>query len=220
MSQARTVIASGVKGLMFGGMMYLTGDTVSDLLVYSKLHSQAMHLVLHDSQLADTIGQPYQSGPWYNATLAFSHRDKVAHCTFQVKGSRSVTDIAVKAGRRAGYSSNILYNLFGPGTWELLSCQAMMPSEGGLVQARSLMPEHQQDQQVLQHGAQPATSTACNGSSSSTQPCQVPQAQHQSCVPPSAGLPALQQGEQAGRSARSWWPWRRGNQADTNTSRG
>lgn len=129
------------------------------------------------------VGYPYTTGSWYDATLAFSHRDKVAHCTFQLKGTKGVTDIAVKAGRQPGYKSNVLYNILGPGTWQVLSCQAMVPSEGGLVQARSLLPEHRQEQQQGQAGHAAAAVAAAAG----CQPCQV------------------QQQQKAGQASGSWW---------------
>eukprot|EP00878_Enallax_costatus_P018674 GHUV01019671.1.p1 GENE.GHUV01019671.1~~GHUV01019671.1.p1 ORF type:complete len:191 (+),score=61.01 GHUV01019671.1:2-574(+) len=145
--------------------MYLAGDQASDMITYSKLHSQAMELVAKDDLIPQMIGAPYSSGAWYDATLAFSHRDKVAHCTFQLKGSRGVTDIAVKGGRQPGYRSNILYNMIGPGVWQLLSCQVMVPSEGGLVAPRSLMPEHKEQPQQQ------------SGRAASCQPCQEQQQQ-------------------------------------------
>lgn len=51
MGTARAVIRSGVGGLLFGGVLYLAGDTASDLVVYSKLHSQAMQLVKADPDI-------------------------------------------------------------------------------------------------------------------------------------------------------------------------
>eukprot|EP00879_Flechtneria_rotunda_P022801 GHRR01024081.1.p1 GENE.GHRR01024081.1~~GHRR01024081.1.p1 ORF type:complete len:160 (-),score=20.24 GHRR01024081.1:1051-1530(-) len=136
---ARSNVRSGLGGLAFGAVLYIAGDTASDLITYNKLHGQAMQLVRLDRYLIQMVGEPYTNGAWYNATLAFSHRDKVAHCTFQLQGSKGVTDISVKAGRKPGYRSNILYNTIGTGTWDVLSCQAMVPSKGGLVKARSLM---------------------------------------------------------------------------------
>jgi hypothetical protein len=120
------------------------------------------------------VGYPYTSGSWYDATLAFSHREKVAHCTFQLRGTKGVTDVAVKAGRQPGYKSNVLYNILGPGTWQVLSCQAMVPGEGGLVQARSLLPEHRQEQQQGQAGYSAAAAAAAG-----CQHCQVQQQQQQ-----------------------------------------
>ena len=141
-------------GLALGGFLYLVGDTASDYLTFSSVRAAALQLAEQDAELKQLVGQPYTTGMWYNSTLGFSHRDKVAHCTFQLQGSQRVTDIAVKAGRQHGPKSNVLYNIIGPGTWRLISCQAMVPSEGGLVQPRSLLPEHREEREQLQQQKQ------------------------------------------------------------------
>lgn len=199
------VVKSGVKGFVLGGIVYLSGDQASDMITYSKLHNQAMELVASDEQVPLLIGAPYKSGAWYDATLAFSHGDKVAHCTFQLKGSRGVTDIALKGGRQPGYRSNILYNIIGPAEWRLLSCQVMVPSEGGLVAPRSLMPDHQEQsqQQQQQSGATVAARQLCQ------QQLQQP------------GQPGLQQAggphqQQASSEQRRWYQrlwWKQGQPA-------
>jgi hypothetical protein len=51
MATARSIVRSGIGGLALGGMLYLAGDTASDLMVYNKLHSQAMLLVAADSDI-------------------------------------------------------------------------------------------------------------------------------------------------------------------------
>lgn len=198
------MLKSAFKGALFGGVMYLAGDQASDMITYSKMHSQAMALVEQDEQIPQMIGNPYTSGAWYDATLAFSHRDKVAHCTFQLKGSKGVTDVAVKAGRQPGYKNNILYNLVGPSSWQLLSCQVMVPSEGGLVAPRSLMPEHQQQEQQYR---------AAEG----CQPCQAQQPQQNVLNDQdiAGGSSKPQQHPQSLRAQQgSWWSrlWRRRQQ--------
>lgn len=149
-AMAASVARSAVGGLAIGGFLYLVGDTASDYLTFSRLRAAALQLAEQDEEVTQLVGPPYTTGMWYNSTLGFSHRDKVAHCTFQLQGSRRVTDIAVKAGRQAGPHSNVLYNIIGPGTWKLISCQAMVPSEGGLVQPHSLLPEHREERQQQQ----------------------------------------------------------------------
>lgn len=201
-SAVKSVLRSTVGGIAFGGFLYLVGDTASDYLTFSRLRTAALELVQQDSELQQLVGTPYTTGFWYNSTLGFSHREKVAHCTFQLQGSRRVTDVAVKAGRQHGPKSNILYNLIGPGTWQLISCQAMVPSEGGLVQPRSLLPEHrdeqQQLQQLMQQRKQPGVAGAC-------QPGQQQQQQQE-------GRPGGQQQQQrvqAAAGSQGWrlWPW-------------
>jgi hypothetical protein len=198
MSAVKSVLRSTVAGIAFGGFLYLVGDTASDYLTFSRLRTAALDLVQQDSELQQLVGTPYTTGYWYNSTLGFSHKEKVAHCTFQLQGSRRVTDVAVKAGRQQGPKSNILYNIIGPGTWQLVSCQAMVPSEGGLVQPRSLLPEHRDEQQQQQHLQQHLQQVM-----QQHQPAGQKQQQQQ------LGQPGGQQQQQAAAGSRGWrlWPW-------------
>jgi hypothetical protein len=192
-SAAKTVVRSTLGGVAFGGFLYLVGDTASDYLTFSRLRAAALELAGQNSELEQLVGQPYTTGLWYNSTLGFSHRDQVAHCTFQLQGSQRVTDVVVKAGRQQGPKSNILYNIIGPGTWHIISCQAMVPSEGGLVQPRSLLPEHREQQQ-----------------------------RQGTLVPPSlaACLPGHHQQQQHVASGGRWrpWPWGRGSSSSSSSS--
>lgn len=190
-SSVPPLLRSAIGGVAFGGLLYLVGDTASDYLTFSRLRAAAVDLADQDEELKQLVGLPYTTGFWYNSTLGFSHREKVAHCTFQLQGSRRVTDIAVKGGRQQGFKSNVLYNILGPGTWNLLSCQAMVPSEGGLVEARSLIPQHREEREQQQ------------------QQLLLKHQQHQQ--------PQLQQQHAAG-SSKSWWPWRRGSSSSSSSA--
>jgi hypothetical protein len=148
MSGLKQVARSGLGGLASGVFLYFVADTLNDFYIYKQLHSKAIHLAEKDDGLLDLVGTPFKSGAWYNATLGFSHRDHVAHCSFQLTGSKRTTDIVVQAGRQTGtYRSTLLYNVLGPASWDLLSCQAMFPGAGGLAEPRSLMPEHKDQQE-------------------------------------------------------------------------
>ena len=147
MSRVKEIAKSGVGGVACGVFLYFVGDTLNDFYIYNVMHSKAIDLAKNDDGLLELVGTPFKSGAWYNATLGFSHHDHVAHCSFQLTGAKRTTDIVVKAGRQIGsYRSTLLYNVLGPGTWDLLSCQAMFPGAGGLAEPRSLMPEHKEQQ--------------------------------------------------------------------------
>ena len=38
-------------------------------------------------------------------------------------------------------ANTFIYNVLGPGEWQLLDCDAMFPSGGGLVKPQSLLPQ-------------------------------------------------------------------------------
>lgn len=204
------VLRAGLSGVLFGGVLYLAGDTASDLLTYAALRRQALALAAADEQLAALLGPPLSTGAWYDATLAFSHHDRIAAATFQLRGAARVTDLSVKAGRAPGYRSNLLYNLLGPGTWSLLSCQAMVPGEGGLVTPRSLLPEHQQEQRGAAAAAVAAGGTqqhADGGGAAACQPCQQQAGRQQQVV--AGGETASSTDAAPARQRRHWLAWLR-----------
>jgi hypothetical protein len=203
-STAKAVVTKALGGLAFGGFVYLVGDTASDYLTFTRLRAAALQLADQDDELKQLVGQPYTTGLWYNSTLGFSHRDQVAHCTFQLLGSQRVTDIAVKAGRQQGPRSNILYNIFGPGKWTVMSCQAMVPSEGGLVAPRSLLPEHREELQQWQQQRQQQLGGVGANAAAGAAACLPGQKQQQQ-----------QDGQQQASPSKRWrlWPW--GNSRDS-----
>jgi hypothetical protein len=213
MGTTRTALRSGLKGLALGVFIYYTGDTLNDIYVYSVLHDMGVALANEDPEVASLIGAPFKSGAWYNATLGFSHRDKVAHMSFQLTGSQRTTDIVVRAGREPdGWRNNILYNLLGPRKWELLSCQAMVPGPGGLAHPRSIMPEHR-DEPTLGSSSSSGSKGACE-----TGACPLPSSPTSTGAPSSSsrsrGDTTAASATAAGADASSqqpgtsrWWSW-------------
>lgn len=127
-------------GVVLGGFVYLSADTASDLYTCYVLRQQALQIAHSNQNVADLVGRPYVPSPWYTTMLGFSHQDRLAHVSFQVTGPLRTTDIIVRGTRQSGYGSNILYNLLGPRSWDVLTCAAMFPTEGGLAEPKSIMP--------------------------------------------------------------------------------
>lgn len=85
--QLRPLARAGFGGALFGLAAYSAGSLANDLLTYSKLSAAALELAAADEALVETLGAPLGPGPWYNASLGFSHRGRVATCSFQLKGA-------------------------------------------------------------------------------------------------------------------------------------
>jgi hypothetical protein len=137
-------LRSASAGALLGISLYTGCDLASDVYTYSVLRRKAMALAEESALLRSLLGAPpYNTAAWYNATMAYSAHRQVAQVTFGVTSpaAKRGTDITVKGARRPGYASNFLYNLLGPGEWDMLSCTAMFPAEGGVAQPRSLMPQ-------------------------------------------------------------------------------
>lgn len=138
--QARALLLPLAKGAVFGAAVYFAADTASDVYTFFAVRRAALARARASPDVAALLGEPLSPGPWYDGTLGFSHRDRVAHVTFQVAGAARTTDVVARAARRReGPRANVLYNAVGPGQWELVTCSAMFPGEGGLAAPRSIM---------------------------------------------------------------------------------
>jgi hypothetical protein len=155
----RAYFRSALGGFVLGVTLYAGSDVANDLLTYRLLRSAARQLADEDQELLRQIGSPLGFGPWYNSSIGFTHRGHIAHCTFQLAGSKQITDVNVKGIRGPGHASNLLYNTLGASKWELMACQAMMPAGGGTVKPRSLLKaapaatEQQQSDAAATHAA-------------------------------------------------------------------
>jgi hypothetical protein len=192
---AAPTLRAGLRGVLLGGVLYMAADTGSDLYVFSVLRHHALSLAAGDEQLAQLLGSPLTAGAWYDSTLAFSHRERVAHATVQLRGPRGVTDVSVRAGRRQeGPRSAIWYNILGPAEWRMLSCQAMVPAEGGLVTPRSLIPDD------ISEEARAGPSSRAGGAAHG-HALPAPTSMHDAAA-------RDKQQQQQGRSS-GWWHWMR-----------
>ncbi|KAK9846534.1 hypothetical protein WJX81_006124 [Elliptochloris bilobata] len=66
------------------------------------------------------LGLPLTSGPWYNASVDLTHAGHIASCKLTLIGRNSSSDVLIRAVRRGGQRSTLLYNLIGRGHLSLL----------------------------------------------------------------------------------------------------
>lgn len=62
------------------------------------LASQGLKLAQKNDKLCELLGEPLTTGPWYNASLAFSHSAHIANCKFRVDGTNCSSDVIVRVG--------------------------------------------------------------------------------------------------------------------------
>lgn len=129
--------ASGVGAAALGcGAVYLVCDTLSDVVTLRACQALVLPLAAQSKQLAGELGTPIAAGPMFSARLRVSETGRLVQCQFRLDGTQRSSD-ATATVRRPPYASSFLYNLTGPGTWELLHCHVLVGAvPGWLVCAR------------------------------------------------------------------------------------
>jgi hypothetical protein len=202
--QAVALLKPAATGAVFGCILYFAADTASDIYTFCSVRRAALERVRASADVAALVGEPFRPAPWYDGALGFSHRDRVAHCTFQVVGAQRTTDVTARAARRQGPKVNFLYNAFGDGAWDLVTCQAMFPGEGGLAAPRNLM----EPLPVVAAAQQQQQAAAAAKAAGECLPCQQQQ----------GGGKAGQQ-QPAASGGRSWWWWWGGSSSGSSGSK-
>lgn len=141
-SPAWALLRTAAAGGFLGCTVYASVDVLGDYTTYSILRDQALALAADSEELKTQIGQPFTHGPWYNASIGFTGSGNVVACTFQLLGAKQITDVTVRAVRKADMVPNVWYNLMGAADWRIMDCNAMFPAGGGMARPRSLMPAH------------------------------------------------------------------------------
>ncbi|XP_074268692.1 uncharacterized protein LOC141592037 [Silene latifolia] len=84
-------------------LICLTGgvalSAIDDLAIYHGCSSKAMEKASKNQEIIQAIGEPVVKGPWYDASLAVTHKRKSVSCTFPVSGPQGNGVLRLKAVR-------------------------------------------------------------------------------------------------------------------------
>jgi hypothetical protein len=105
--------------------VYLAGDAISDTLILRECHRQVLPLALAREALTTELGGELQPGPWYSSMLRSTPSGRMYQCQFRLDGKERSSDVTATL-YRPPYTSTALYNLFGPGEWELKHCHVLV----------------------------------------------------------------------------------------------
>lgn len=115
------------RKIVSGGLICVTGgvalSALDDLVIYHSCSSKAMEKASKNQAVIDAIGEPIARGPWYNATLAVTHKRQSVSCTFPVSGPQGTGIFQLRAVRNG--EENWL-SFFRPRDWEILIMEALL----------------------------------------------------------------------------------------------
>ncbi|KAJ9565112.1 hypothetical protein OSB04_001078 [Centaurea solstitialis] len=95
----------------------------SALVAFIFIFSKAMEKASKNQAVIDAIGEPIARGPWYNASLAVTHKRHSVSCTFPVSGPQGTGIFQLRAVRGAEES---WLSFFRPRDWEILIMEALL----------------------------------------------------------------------------------------------
>ncbi|KAD4584406.1 hypothetical protein R6Q59_036731 [Mikania micrantha] len=118
---------SVARRLVSGGLICVTGgvalSALDDLVIYHGCSSKAMEKASKNQAIVEAIGEPIARGPWYNASLAVTHRRHSVSCTFPVSGPHGTGIFQLRAVRNGEES---WLSFFRPRDWEILIMEALL----------------------------------------------------------------------------------------------
>jgi len=127
---------------------YTVYDASSDAYMYVKAKSWIEDGLKLRPDVVDTLnsGQNRQEesgslpeiGPWYDSSVVFSHQGMVATITIPCRGRKQASDVIIKAIRKGGMRSTLLYNMFG-GEWDIMCMDAFLGMQGSRLVSVSLL---------------------------------------------------------------------------------
>lgn len=144
----RHVLDRALKTSLAAICGYTFYDASSDAYMYVKAKSWIQDGLKSRPDVVDTLnfGQNQQKesgsmpeiGPWYDSSVVFSHQGMVATITIPCRGSKQASDVIIKAIRKGGMRSTLLYNLFG-GEWDIMCMDAFLGMQGSRLVSVSLL---------------------------------------------------------------------------------
>ncbi|KAJ0053000.1 hypothetical protein Pint_01655 [Pistacia integerrima] len=125
-------------------------SALDDLAIYHSCSSKAMEKAIKNQAIINAIGEPIKKGPWYNASLAVTHKRHSVSCTFPVSGPQGNGVFQLKAVR----NGDSWFSSLRPQNWEILIMDALLH-----------LPENEGKQQTMRISVSdnfsPSACTSC-----------------------------------------------------------
>lgn len=116
--------------------VYLTCDAVSDTIILRECHRLVLPLALARDALTTELGGELQPGPWFSSMVRSSSSGRMYQCQFRLDGTKRSSDVTATL-YRPPYTTTALYNLLGPGEWELKHCHVLVGTSSGALISNS-----------------------------------------------------------------------------------
>lgn len=107
------------------GAAYLVIDALSDVVTMRECQRMVLPLAAQHQALAHELQPPIAAGPMWRASLRSSPSGGLVQCRFTLDGVQRSAAVTATVQRPA-CATPLLYNLTGPGTWQLVNCHVLV----------------------------------------------------------------------------------------------
>ena len=136
------LFSAAVKTTLACACAYTTYDATSDGLMYLKATHWIQDALKENPDFVKTLHTEEDTaspvsvtlGPWYDASVVMSHEGMIATVIVPCRGTRQASDITVKAIRRGGVRSTLVYNIVD-GSWDVMGMTAQVGINDGRTMA-------------------------------------------------------------------------------------
>ena len=142
----KSVVGSAVRLALLGACGYATHDAVNDAVMYFRAKQWLEQGLENHPDVLEQLGSGPEMGPWHDASVTFSHQGMVASVNVPVRGAAKGGDAMIRAIRREGLRSPLLFNLTG-GQWDIMALDVLLGMHSNRMISVSLLdtPGEQQD---------------------------------------------------------------------------
>ncbi len=142
----KAIIGSAVRLALVGACGYATHDAVNDAVMYLRAKDWLEKGLENHPDVLEHLGSDPEMGPWHDASVTFTHQGMVASVNVPVRGAAKGCDAMIRAIRREGFRSPLLFNLTG-GQWDIMAMDVLLGMHSNRMISVSLLdkPSEQQD---------------------------------------------------------------------------
>jgi hypothetical protein len=154
--KSRTLSAL-VKVAMGSACAYATYDATNDAIMYVRASRwlerelerrgdvvDMLNLGKDEKEKGECAGSRLADvsiGPWYDASVVFSHHGMVVSLNVPMRGRVKSSDVIIRAVRKDGVASPLLYNVFGAGKWDVMCMDALVGMHSSRMLSVSLLDQ-------------------------------------------------------------------------------
>jgi hypothetical protein len=124
-SRSAQFLSGTVAAIATCGAVYLVCDATSDVITMRECQKLVLPLAARHEQLCSALQPPIQAGSMFASSLRTSATGSLVQCNFPLVGQKRTSNVSATV-RRQAYATPFLYNLIGPGKWELTNCLVLV----------------------------------------------------------------------------------------------